>query len=137
MSRLFVAGASVQVPWVCVVLRKAYGLGAMAMCGGSLARPDCTVAWPQGEFGAMGLEGAVRLGFKKELEAETDARKRQVLFDHLVEEMYAKGSAIETAAFVEIDAVIDPRETRQRVSHALDGARERTPRAERPFADVW
>jgi len=125
------------VPWVCVVLRKAYGLGAMAMCGGSLARPDCTVAWPQGEFGAMGLEGAVQLGFKKELEAEKDEAKRQILFDELVDEMYAKGSAVEAATFVEIDAVIDPADTRGRVLNALAGARDRSARRERAFVDVW
>ena len=137
MSRLFVAGASVQVPWVCVVLRKAYGLGAMAMCGGSLVRPDCTVAWPQGEFGAMGLEGAVNLGFKKELEAEADEDKRRALFESLVDELYAKGSAAETASFVDIDAVIDPSTTRKRIVSALQNARDKTPRAHRPFVDVW
>ena len=137
MSRLFVAGASVQVPWVCVVLRKAYGLGAMAMCGGSLNRPDCTVAWPQGEFGAMGLEGAVNLGFKKELEAEADEDKRRALFESLVDELYAKGSAVETASFVDIDAVIDPSTTRKRIVSALQNARDKTPRTHRPFVDVW
>jgi acetyl-CoA carboxylase carboxyltransferase component len=135
MSRLFVAGASVQVPWVCVVLRKAYGLGAMAMCGGSLTRPDCTVAWPQGEFGAMGLEGAVQLGFKKELEAEKDEAKRRILFDELVDDMYTKGSAVEAAAFVEIDAVIDPADTRRRVLSGLGG--DRGARTEQAFVDVW
>jgi acetyl-CoA carboxylase carboxyltransferase component len=137
MSRLFVAGASIQVPWVCVVLRKAYGLGAMAMCGGSLNRPDCTVAWPQGEFGAMGLEGAVNLGFKKELDAEDDEEKRRALFESLVDELYAKGSAVETASFVDIDAVIDPSTTRDRIVGALQTARDKTPRVNRPFVDVW
>jgi acetyl-CoA carboxylase carboxyltransferase component len=137
MSRLFVAGASVQVPWVCVVLRKAYGLGAMAMSGGSLSRPDCTVSWPQGEFGAMGLEGAVQLGFKKELDAETDEAKKQALFDRLVEELYAKGAATEIASFVEIDAVIDPRDTRQRIVVALQTASGQKPGSVRPYVDVW
>jgi len=137
MSRLFVAGASVQVPWVCVVLRKAYGLGAMAMSGGSLARPDCTVSWPQGEFGAMGLEGAVHLGFKKELEAEKDERKRQALFDQLLEDLYTKGSAVEAAAFVEIDAVIDPVKTRQVILSALLAARRKGERTNTRFVDVW
>ena len=137
MSRLFVAGASVRVPWVCVVLRKAYGLGAMAMSGGSLARPDCTVSWPQGEFGPMGLEGAVQLGFKKELEAEKDDEKRKALFDSLVEQSYAKGKATEAAAFVEIDAVIDPRETRDVISKALLAASNKTKSVRRRYVDVW
>ncbi len=137
MSRLFVVGANVQVPWVCVVLRKAYGLGAMAMAGGSLTRPDYTVAWPQGEFGAMGLEGAVHLGFKKELAAEKDEASRQVLFDSLLEKLYAQGTAVEAASFVEIDAVIDPRETRQVILGALPKRVENRRRREHRFVDVW
>ena len=137
MSRLFVAGASVQVPFVCVILRKAYGLGAMAMSGGSLARTDCTVSWPQGEFGPMGIEGAVHLGFKKELAAEKDEEKKQALFDKLVEAMYARGSATETAAFVEIDAIIDPRETRKVVLSALSAANGKERRGDRRYVDVW
>jgi acetyl-CoA carboxylase carboxyltransferase component len=137
MSRLFVAGASVQVPWVSVILRKAYGLGAMAMSGGSLARPDCTVSWPQGEFGPMGIEGAVHLGYKKELAAEKDEEKKQALFDSLVEKMYARGSATETAAFVEIDAIIDPRETRKVVLSALSSADDKERRGDRRYVDVW
>jgi acetyl-CoA carboxylase carboxyltransferase component len=119
------------------VLRKAYGLGAMAMSGGSLAHPDCTVTWPQGEFGAMGLEGAVHLGFKKELEAEKDEGKRQDLFDRLLDDLYAKGTAVETAAFVEVDAVIDPAKTRQVVLKALLAANRKGERANSRFVDVW
>ena len=119
MSDLFVAGASLQVPLVAIVLRKAYGLGAMAMAGGGFAEPVCTAAWPTGEFGAMGLEGAVKLGFRKELDAETDPSKRDALFDRLVTEMYEKGSALEVASVLEIDTVIDPADTRKTVSAAL------------------
>ncbi len=137
MSRLFVVGANVQVPWVCIVLRKAYGLGAMAMSGGSLSRPDYTVAWPQGEFGAMGLEGAVHLGFRKELEAEKDDVGRQKLFDHLLEKLYAQGTATEAASFVEIDAVIDPRETRRVIVAALPKSPAGHRRKKHHFVDVW
>ncbi len=119
MSRLFVAGAKVQVPWICVVLRKGYGLGVMAMAGGSLHRPDLTVSWPQGELGAMGLEGAVRLGFQRELEAARDSEAREELFGQLVTRLYDQGKAVQAASFLEIDAVIDPAETRQVVASTL------------------
>ena len=91
----------------------------MAMAGGSLAIPVLTAAWPTGETGPMGLEGAVRLGFKKELEAETDPQAREALFNSLVEELYEKGKATESAAATEIDAVIDPMETRKVILRAL------------------
>jgi len=119
MSDLFVAGAQLEVPLVAVFLRKAYGLGAMAMAGGSFAEPVYAVAWPSGEFGGMGLEGAVRLGFRKELEAETDPKKREALFDTLLASLYDKGRAIEAATHLEIDAVIDPADTRRHLSRAL------------------
>ncbi|MEM8933272.1 MAG: carboxyl transferase domain-containing protein, partial [Acidobacteriota bacterium] len=136
MSRLFVVGARVEVPWVCVVLRKGYGLGAMAMAGGSFARPDMTVAWPWGEFGGMGLEGAVRLGFKRELDAAEDDEARQALFDELVAKLYDQGKAIETAAFLEIDAVIDPADTRRVITSVLTSPRAPRPDRQR-FVDTW
>jgi len=119
MSDLFVAGAQLQVPLVAIFLRKGYGLGAMAMAGGSFAEPVYAAAWPTGEFGGMGLEGAVRLGYRKELEAEADPDKREALFDSLVATLYDRGRAIEAATHLEIDAVIDPAETRRHVSLAL------------------
>jgi len=122
MSDLFVAGAQLDVPLVAIILRKAYGLGAMAMAGGSFAESLYTAAWPNGEFGGMGLEGAVRLGYRKELESEPDPQKREALFDALVATLYEKGRAVEAAAHLEIDAVIAPSETRDRVSRALAAA---------------
>ena len=119
MSDLFVAGAQLAVPLVAVILRKAYGLGAMAMAGGSFAEALYAAAWPTGEFGGMGLEGAVRLGYRKELEAETDPDRKQALFDRLLKEFYEKGRAIEAAAHLEIDAVIEPADTRKVVSRVL------------------
>lgn len=111
-SRLFVVGANLRVPVFTVVLRKGYGLGAMGMTAGSFHAPVFTVAWPTAEFGAMGLEGAVRLGFRKELAAASDGVEREALYQRLVAEQYAKGSAIPMAEGLEIDAVIDPAETR-------------------------
>ena len=112
MSGLFIAGASLNVPVVAIILRRGYGLGAMAMTGGSFVNPVYTASWPAGEFGGMGLEGAVRLGFKKELEAQTDPEEREALFEKLVARMHEAGKATEAAAHLEIDAVIDPVDTR-------------------------
>ncbi len=109
---MFIAGARLTVPLCTVVLRKGYGLGAMAMAGGDLKAPLLCVAWPTGEFGGMGLEGAVRLGFRKELAAITDPAARQQRYEQLVADYYEKGKALSTAAAFEIDDVIDPAQTR-------------------------
>ncbi|WP_337830155.1 acetyl-CoA carboxylase family protein [Pseudonocardia sp. TMWB2A] len=118
---MFVAGARLTVPVVTVVLRKGYGLGAMAMAGGDLHAPVLTVAWPTGEFGGMGLEGAVRLGFRDELAAITDETARRARYDELVAGYYERGKALSVATVFEIDDVIDPADTRAVVSRALRG----------------
>lgn len=120
-SRLFVAGAHLRVPMVAVLLRKAYGLGAMAMVGGHLQVPLATVAWPTGEAGPMGLEGAVRLGFRRELEAIEDADARQQAFDALLAESYERSKAVNAASLFELDDVIDPAETRTWIAATLAG----------------
>ena len=89
------------------------------MAGGGLHVPLCTVSWPSGEFGAMGLEGAVRLGYSKELAAVGDNAEREVLFKKLLAQEYEKGKAINMATTLEIDAVIDPAETRGWLSKSL------------------
>ena len=122
-SRMFVAGAHLRVPLLAVVLRKGYGLGAMAMTGGSLHAPSLTIAWPTGEFGGMGLEGAVRLGYRKELEAVPEGPERDALFDSLVAASYERGTAVNMAAMLEIDGVIDPADTRDRLLRGLASAR--------------
>ena len=109
---LFVAASQLTVPYFSIVLRKGYGLGAMAMTAGGFHSPMFTVAWPTGEFGAMGLEGAVRLGYRKELDATADEAARDALFQQLLAREIAKGSAISMAEHLEIDAVIDPHDTR-------------------------
>jgi acetyl-CoA carboxylase carboxyltransferase component len=116
---MFIAGARLTVPLCAVVLRKAYGLGAMAMAGGDLKAPLLCVAWPTGEFGGMGLEGAVRLGFRKELAEITDPAARQQRYEQLVAEYYEKGKALSTAAAFEIDDVIDPAQTRRVLTETL------------------
>ena len=122
MSEVFIAGAQLTQPIVAVFLRRAYGLGAMAMTGGSFAVPRYAVSWPQGEFGAMGLEGAVQLGFRQELAAAPDDDARQALFDRLLAELYEKGRATEAASYLEIDAVIEPSETRAAIMSGLGRA---------------
>jgi acetyl-CoA carboxylase carboxyltransferase component len=135
VSRMFVVAAQLRVPLAAVVLRKAYGLGAMAMAAGGMHAPMATVAWPSGEFGAMGLEGAVELGYRKELAAASEASERDALRARLVAEQYAKGKAIEMAATLEIDAVIDPAQTRRWLAATLDAAKPTSGSGR--FIDPW
>jgi len=138
-SRLFVTATSLTVPLFTVVVRKGYGLGAQAMAGGDFSAPAMTVAWPTAEFGPMGLEGAVRLGYRKELEAEADPAARQALFEKLVGRMYETGKALSVASVVEIDAVIDPAETRAWLLRGLKACPvpPKRPGKKRPFVDTW
>ncbi len=117
--RMFVTGSSLTVPFFTIVLRKSYGLGAQGMAGGSFKAPFFVVSWPTGEFGGMGLEGAVKLGYRKELEALDDPADRKVLYDEMVEQMYEKGKALSTATYFEIDDVIDPADSRRWILSAL------------------
>jgi len=136
VSRLFVAGASISVPLFTVILRKAYGLGAQAMAGGSFVAPLLTVAWPTGEIGGMGLEGAVRLGLKKQLDAISDEEERQEFFEKAVARMYEKGKALNAASQLEFDGVIDPASTRAQIVRGLTAAGPSTP-GSRSFVDTW
>ena len=138
-ARLFVVGASLRVPFCTIVLRKGYGLGAMAMAGGSFKAPLFTVAWPTGEFGGMGLEGAVKLGFRKELAAVADPEERRALFESMVERLYRHGKAVSAASHFEIDDVIDPAESRPWVTSAFAAAPDAGPRRRkrRPCIDPW
>ena len=135
VSRLFVTAANLRVPYFSVVLRKGYGLGAMGMAAGSLHAPVFTIAWPTGEFGAMGLEGAVRLGFRKDLEAAPAGPEREALFQQLLAQQVANGEALPMASSLEIDAVIDPAETRTWLCRGLESARV-APLKPR-FVDTW
>jgi acetyl-CoA carboxylase carboxyltransferase component len=136
-SRLFVTGANLSVPVISVVLRKAYGLGAQAMMGGSTKAPLACLAWPTGEFGPMGLEAAVRLGYRAELEACTAEAARQALFDELVAKLYEHGRALSIAEWFEIDDVIDPADTRRWLTTLLDSVPPREPGPVRSQIDTW
>jgi len=140
VSRLFVTAGALRVPFFTVVLRKGYGLGAQAMAGGSFSAPFFTAAWPSGEFGAMGIEGSIRLGFRKELEAVADPAEREALFARMVEAAYQRGRALNMASHLEIDAVIDPADTRHWLLRGLASVPplDETRRAEsRRFIDTW
>jgi acetyl-CoA carboxylase carboxyltransferase component len=138
-GRLFITAASVTVPWLTVVLRKGYGLGAQAMAGGSFHAKEMIVSWPTGEFGGMGLEGAIRLGFKRELDATTSELERSQLEAQLIAAAYKRGSALSMASHTEIDDVIDPADTRARLIRTLNACPAPMPRAakKRPMIDAW
>src|SRR4029077_8650996 len=118
-SRMFVTGANVSVPFFTIILRKGYGLGAQAMAGGSFKAPVFTISWPTGEFGGMGLEGAVKLGYRNELAAIEDPDKRRTAFEEMVARSYEHGKALNTASHFEIDDVIDPVDSRLWLTRAL------------------
>ncbi|MBW1758120.1 MAG: biotin carboxylase [Deltaproteobacteria bacterium] len=118
-AKLFTTGASLGVPFCTIVLRKGYGLGAQSMAGGSFKAPAFTISWPTGEFGGMGLEGAVKLGFRKELESIADPDAREKMFQQMVDMLYERGKAVNMAEHFEIDAVIDPVESRRWILSAI------------------
>ncbi len=138
-SRMFVTSTSLTVPLVSIVLRKGYGLGAQAMTGGGFKASVFTVTWPTGEFGGMGLEGAVKLGYRKELEAITDPEERVKEYEKRVAGMYDRGKAVNYATAFEIDEVIDPKDSRHWIMAGLKSAAKPVPREgkKRPFIDTW
>ena len=139
-SRLFVIGANLQVPTGTIVLRKGYGLGAQAMAGGGFKAPQFTIGWPTSEFGAMGLEGAVRLGMRRELEAIEDETERRRVFEATVAAAYERGKGISMAEYGEIDDVIDPADSRRWIATLFDedsGRWWRRPGKRRPNIDTW
>ena len=137
--RLYVIGSSVTVPMFTIVLRKSYGLGAQAMAAGSFHAPFFAISWPTGEFGGMGLEGAVKLGYRDELAAIKDPEARKARYEERVAGMYEQGKAINTASLFEIDDVIDPADTRRWIVEGLRACPPPPPRTgkKRPCVDTW
>ncbi len=139
-ARMFLTGANLTVPAGTIVLRKGYGLGAQAMAGGGFKAPLFTVGWPMSEFGAMGLEGAVRLGMRRELDAIEDQAERERAFEAAVAAAYERGQGLNMAAYGEIDDVIDPAESRRWIA-TLFGAESgewwKRPGKKRSYVDAW
>ena len=138
-ARMFVTSANIDVPLMTVVTRKGYGLGAQAMAGGGFKATLFTVTWPTGEFGGMGLEGAVKLGYRKELQAIEDPEERAATYEKMVADMYKRGKAVNMASHFELDDVIDPADTRKWISRGLRSIPE-APRRQgkkRPNVDTW
>ncbi|MEM9621184.1 MAG: carboxyl transferase domain-containing protein [Pseudomonadota bacterium] len=138
-ARMFVTSANIDVPLMTIVTRKGYGLGAQAMAGGSFKAPLFTVTWPTGEFGGMGLEGAVKLGYRKELQAIEDPGERATAYEGMVADMYRRGKAVNMASHFELDDVIDPADSRKWISQGLRSVPPRVPRKgkKRPNVDTW
>jgi len=139
-ARMFVVGSNLTVPMVTVVLRKAYGLGAMTMSPGTFKSTAMTVAWPTGEFGGMGLEGMVKLGFRQELASIEDPAARKSRYDELVERAYQRGKALTAAVSFGVDDVIDPADTRALISTVFGATRYPEPRVgrkKRTNVDTW
>jgi acetyl-CoA carboxylase carboxyltransferase component len=137
--RPFAIGANLTVPLFVVVLRKAYGLGAQGMAGGGFHAPFFAVSWPTGEFGGMGLEGAVKLGYRNELAAIADPEERRRVYEKRVAGMYEQGKALSAASLFELDDVIDPADTRRLVVAGLRSAPPPPPRTGKKHAwiDTW
>ena len=138
-SRLFVTGANLTIPHMTIVLRKAYGLGAQAMAGGSFKEPYATLTWPTGEFGGMGLEGQVKLGFRNELAAIEDPKERSQRYAELVEAAYLRGRALNSGVSFAVDDVIDPADSRYWITKVFDSVPPTPPREgkKRRNIDAW
>jgi acetyl-CoA carboxylase carboxyltransferase component len=138
-SRLFVIGSNVTVPVFTIILRKGYGLGAQGMAGASFVAPFFTISWPTGEFGGMGLEGAVKLGYRNELAAIADPAERRAKYDEMVARSYERGKALSAATLFEFDEVIDPADTRRWIMGGLKSLPPTPKRTEKKlrWIDAW
>jgi acetyl-CoA carboxylase carboxyltransferase component len=138
VCRMFVIGSHLTVPYLTIVLRRGYGLGAMAMARGGFHESFFTASWPTGEFGAMGIEGAIKAGFKKELTAIEDQQEREKLYEQLVAQLRERGKAINMASYLEIDSVIDPADTRKWIMQGIKSApANKYQESYHSFVDPW
>jgi acetyl-CoA carboxylase carboxyltransferase component len=138
VCRMFVIGSHLTVPYLTIVLRRGYGLGAMAMARGGFHESFFTASWPTGEFGAMGIEGAIKAGFKKELAAIEDRQEREKLYEQLVAQLRERGKAINMASYLEIDSVIDPADTRKWITQGIKSApANKYQESDHCFVDPW
>ena len=138
VCRMFVIGSHLTVPYLTIVLRRGYGLGAMAMARGGFHESFFTASWPTGEFGAMGIEGAIKAGFKKELAAIEDRQEREKLYEQLVAQLRERGKAINMASYLEIDSVIDPADTRKWIMQGIKSApANKYQESYHSFVDPW
>ena len=138
-SRMFLVGANLSVPCYTIILRKAYGLGCIAVSGASFRAPLFTVAWLTGEFGGMGLEGSVKLGFREVLASIQDPAERVAVYEKMVAKAYEKGKALRYATGFAIDDTIDPADSRRWLANLMASVRSepRGPGKKRPFIDAW
>lgn len=138
VCRMFVISSHLTVPYFTVVLRRGYGLGVMAMAKGGFHESFFTASWPTGEFGAMGIEGAIKAGFKKELAAIEDPNERKKLYEQLVDELYKRGKALNMASYLEIDSVIDPADTRKWIMQGIKSVpAQQSSEGGHNFIDPW
>lgn len=137
--RLFNTGANLSVPMFGVILRKAYGLGVQAMCGGSSMVPFFTVAWPTAEFAGMNIEGSIKLAYRNELAEIEDPAERLARYNKMVETAYDRAKAVNSASFFGVDDIIDPAETRAWISRGLKSLPPTPTRTakKRPNIDTW
>jgi acetyl-CoA carboxylase carboxyltransferase component len=138
-NRMFLVGANLDVPFFTIIIRKAYGLGAIAMGGGNFKQPRYSVAWPTGEFHGMGIEGSVKLGYRKELAAIEDPDERLEAYEARVAQAYEDGKALNRASLFGIDDAIDPADSRRWLAGLLKSLPPVPPREgkKRPFIDAW
>ncbi len=138
-ARMFNTGANLTTPLFSVVVRKGYGLGVQAMCGGSGLHGMMSVAWPTAEFAAMNIEGNVKLGYRNDLAAIEDPAERLRVYQAKVDEQYEQARAVNAAVGGGLDDVIDPAETRRWIVNTMKRLPPVPPREGKkyPYVDTW
>ena len=136
-ARPLMAQVHRTVPLFLVHIRKAYGLGPMAM-GGMFQPTDLRIAWPTVEAGGMALEGAAALIQRREQRDEGAAPSDREQRDALAAQMREGSLALSAARRFAYDEVIDPAETRERIVRMLDLLPRPPARsAKKHYVDTW